>query len=140
MDSPFKGIPGTYIGFNLASIAIAFLIALIGTFILVGTFYLYTGGGLGQTQERKIAATLVWFATAFSAITALGLVSFAPDALTAIAAGVLYLILIWTTTAVSLDIIEDEHINTFGETFWAVVPLWLPGLLSSIYTGMTNLE
>ena len=136
-DSPYKGNPVAYVGDTIAMIVISFLITLIFTFILVGNLFLYTGAG-SSTQKRGIAKTLVWFATALSVIAALFLVNLAPDTLTAIAAAVLYIILIWTTTAVSYDIIDDETINTFGETFWAVVPLWLPGLLAAIYRAMTH--
>lgn len=44
--------PGAYIGANVASVVIIALIALIGTFVLVGTLFMYTS--TASSTQKKI--------------------------------------------------------------------------------------
>jgi len=100
--------------------------------------FLYTGAN-SSIQKRNFARWLIISMTVISSISALGIVSYASSAWTALLAALFYGYIIWLTTANSLHIIENDTIDTFNETFRSVLPISITVILSSLFGFMERM-
>jgi len=138
MASPFVGQDVVYLAFNLLTVPILILIAWLLIFIMYTVLFLYTGAN-SSIQKRNFARWLIISMTVISSISALGIVSYASSAWTALLAALFYGYIIWLTTANSLHIIENDTIDTFNETFRSVLPISITVILSSLFGFMERM-